>query len=249
MDYEKSLKFVLEDERWVTKLSIGVGLILVSTLLSVILVGILGFFILGGYCIRLLQNVRDGNPRPLPEWDRWGEDFVAGIKVAVVFLIYMIPVFVFLIPVMMGAFLANVNEDAAGVAMALMACSGCLVAIYAIALSLAQPGIFVEFARRNSIGDGLNVRSVFDWTHMRLGNVIIVTIVVWALSSVISVIASVAGMILLVIGLIITIPLGVLVTELITFHLYGQLARQGIPGTEPVSPVAPAPYPTYTQQP
>ena len=92
MDIAKALTFITEDERWVEKLAIGVGIILVSGLLTPMLIGLLGFFIIAGYSIRLLQNVRDGQPRPLPEWNQWSEDFVRGFKIAVVTLIWALPI-------------------------------------------------------------------------------------------------------------------------------------------------------------
>ena len=30
--------------------------------------------------MRLLQNVRDGETYPMPEWDQWGEDLTRGFK-------------------------------------------------------------------------------------------------------------------------------------------------------------------------
>lgn len=66
MDITKSLTFYLNDTRRVEKLNIGVALILISMILSPVLVGFLGYLILAGYCIRLVQNVRNGDPHRFP---------------------------------------------------------------------------------------------------------------------------------------------------------------------------------------
>jgi hypothetical protein len=58
MDIAKALTFITEDERWLEKLAIGVGIVLISSFLAPLLIGLLGFFIVAGYAIRLLQNVR-----------------------------------------------------------------------------------------------------------------------------------------------------------------------------------------------
>ena len=93
MDIAKGLTFITEDEEYIRKLAIGVGLILISSLLSIVLVGILGFFILAGYGLRLLENVRDGVEKPLPEWDDWGGDLSRGFKYMIVTIIWAIPIF------------------------------------------------------------------------------------------------------------------------------------------------------------
>ena len=80
MDIGKALTFVTEDPRWKEKIAIGTAVILISGLLSVILIGILGYFIVAGYTVRLLQNVRDGKSAPLPEWDEWAEDLTRGFR-------------------------------------------------------------------------------------------------------------------------------------------------------------------------
>ena len=74
MDYAKALTFLWEDPRWKEKVAIGTGVMLVSGLLMPVLIGFVGILIVMGYGVRVLQNVRDGNQYPLPEWDQWSED-------------------------------------------------------------------------------------------------------------------------------------------------------------------------------
>ena len=83
MEISKSISYITEDPRWQQKLLIGTGVIIASTIFSVVLIGLIGFIIFAGYCVRLLQNVRDGQSYPLPEWDQWGEDLARGFKLAV----------------------------------------------------------------------------------------------------------------------------------------------------------------------
>ena len=56
MDYGKSFTFLFEDDNWISKFAIGV----VITLIPIV------NFATYGYVIQLLQNVRDGQERPLP---------------------------------------------------------------------------------------------------------------------------------------------------------------------------------------
>lgn len=246
MDIAKSFTFVTEDERWLEKLGIGVGLVLVSSILAPILIGILGFFILIGYCVRLVQNVRDGVPKPLPEWNRWGDDMVSGLKLAVAMFIYALPIILFSVPMTVGAMLTDErSRGGAGlVGWPLMLCGICLVTLYGIVFTLFQPGITVAFARGESLRSALQLSDIWAWTRRNLSGVLVVTVVYIVASVVIGLAGAVVGVILCLVGLIVTIPLATLYTYLVQSHLYGQLARQDpdivLPRSAPVTPsVAP----------
>jgi hypothetical protein len=244
MDIAKSFTFVTEDERWLEKIGIGVGLVLVSSILMPILVGILGFFILIGYCVRLIQNVRDGAPKPLPEWNRWGDDLVSGLKLAFAMLIYALPIFLFTIPMTVGAALTDQSRGGGEViGWPLLLCGVCLMTLYGIAFTLFQPGITVAFARDESLRSALQLSDIWAWTRRNLGGVLIVTVVYIIASIVIGLAGAIVGVILCLVGLIITIPLATLYTYLVQSHLYGQLARQDpdvvLPRSAPVAPDVP----------
>ena len=166
IDIGKAITFYAEDEKWLEKLGIGTALVLISSILSVVLVGLLGFFILAGYCIRLLQNVRDGVAKPLPEWNRWSEDLASGFKLVIAMLVYSLPAIIFGIPVGIGAFIANQGSDSAQlVGLPFMIGGYCLIFVYAIMLWLMTPGISVAFAKDESIGSALRIGSVWAWTR------------------------------------------------------------------------------------
>ena len=249
MDIAKSFTFVTEDERWLEKLGIGVGLVLVSSILAPILIGILGFFILIGYCVRLVQNVRDGVPKPLPEWNRWGDDLVSGLKLAAAMFIYALPIILFSVPMTVGAALTDERNrgGAEVIGWPLMLCGVCLMTLYGIVFTLFQPGITVAFARNESLRSALQLSDIWAWTRRNLSGVLVVTVVYIVASIVISLAGAVVGVILCLVGLIATIPLATLYTYLVQSHLYGQLARQdpdvvlprSAPVPPPVAPVVP----------
>ena len=237
MDIAKALTFITEDERWVEKLAIGVGIILVSGLLTPMLIGLLGFFIIAGYSIRLLQNVRDGQPRPLPEWNQWSEDFVRGFKIAVVTLIWALPIFVVVVPMGIGAALADSGREAAEVFGSLIIFGGvCLTMLYGLIVAFLTPGFTIAFARDEEIRSGLQLTEIWQWTQQNLGQVLLVGIIYLAASFALSLAAMLVGALLCGVGLIATIPLSILVTMLFQHHLYGQLAR-GIPRSTPATAV------------
>lgn len=241
MDIGRSLTFYTEDPRWKEKLGIGIGMILVSTLLSFVLVGVVGFIILMGYSVRLLQNVRDGADYPLPEWDQWGDDLARGFKLFVVTLVWALPILLVTIPTVVGAAMTDSSGDGVVfIGSLLMICGGCLSVIYGLALAFLTPGITVLFAEDEKISSGLRVREIWQWSRDRVGEVLIVLVLIVAVSIALSIIAP-FGILLCGIGLLVTLPAAVLLTYLIQYHLYGQLARSGkplavVPPTAPVDP-------------
>ncbi len=71
-EFGRAFTFAFEDPDWIKKIAIG-G---VFTLLSALLIGV--FFVMG-YQVRLIRNVANAAPRPLPEWDDLGGIFSDGL--------------------------------------------------------------------------------------------------------------------------------------------------------------------------
>ncbi len=257
MDYAKALTFLWEDPRWKEKLTIGTGVMLVSGLLMPVLIGFVGILIVMGYGVRVLQNVRDGNQYPLPEWDQWSEDLARGFKLAIVSLVWALPALLLSIPVVLGGVMMGAGEDnGAGFLTAIggltFGLGNCLVVLFGLFYALVTPGFTVWFARSEQISDGLKLTEVWEWTRRNLGGVVLVAIAYIIASIVISTVASIAGALLCIVGLIVTIPLGMLATYMYQYHLIGQLAykdRTGTPYYVPAAPVAPTPAPTYAPPP
>jgi len=230
---------------------IGTGIIIGSFLLSFVLIGMLGFLIVFGYTVRLLQNVRDGQPYPLPEWDQLGDDLARGFKLFVVTLVWAIPLILFSIPSGIGNALIGSRSEAAQVMGAMLSIFGtCLSMIFGLALNVLLPGITIAFARDEQIRSGLQFREIWDWTVANIGQVIVVALVYIAASLVIGLGSTVVGLLRCFIGVFVTLPLGLLVTYLFQYHLYGQLAYAypmgggGAGVMAPQAPVVPPVPPT-----
>ena len=227
MDIGRALTYFSEDERWVEKTAIGTGLLLISSLLLVALIGVLGYFILFGYLVRLLQNVRDDVHPVLPEWDRWGDDLVRGVKLACVYVVWALPIFLISVPMfIIGAVLTDYVPYAdEGLGEIFILCSLCLQFLVGIAYLVFQPGFTIAFARNETISEGLQVSEIWDWTRDHIGNVAIVAILTVIASVIITTVGSIVGLILCVIGAVVTVPLSQLIIYYFQSHLYGQLAR------------------------
>lgn len=227
MDIGKALTFITEDERYLEKLGIGVALLLISAVASFAFIGILGGFILAGYSLRLLKNVRDGVEKPLPEWDQWSDDLVRGFKLTVVGFVWALPIIVLSLPLGLGASLMDQSNNAAGAVGGIITFgTSCLMALYGVFLAVMMPGYTIAFAKDESIRSGLQITDVTRWTLQNIGQVVIASLVGWAAGAVFGIIGMIGGLILCVVGLIVTLPLAGLVTALFQHHLYGQLARE-----------------------
>jgi uncharacterized membrane protein len=224
MDIGRALTFFTEEERWIEKTTIGALVLLLSSLLSFVLVGVLGFFIVMGYSVRLMRNVQQGVRPVLPEWDQWGEDLVRGLKLFAVQFIWAFPVILVILPVIFGAALAE-NSRGAGetFGVLLILCGSCLSLIYGIFVVLMQPGFTIAFARDEKISSGLQFTPIWQWTRTHLSDVAVVAIVYVVGGLIIGTVASIVGTILCGIGLLVTLPLGQLVIYYFQYHLYGQL--------------------------
>ncbi|GIV78772.1 MAG: hypothetical protein KatS3mg050_3166 [Litorilinea sp.] len=225
MDYGKALTFITEDERWQEKIAIGTGIILLSSILSIVLIGVLGFFIVMGYGVRLMQNVRDGAPHPLPEWDQWGDDLMRGFKLFVVALVWSLPLVLFWIPVVIGGAMADSRGAAEFIGTTLALCGSCLMVLYGLFLAVMAPGFSIAFATDEEIRSGLQFREIWEWTVEHIGQIIVVALVYLVASILISLVAGIVGTLLCLVGLVVTVPLGTLVTYLFEYHLFGQLAH------------------------
>lgn len=88
MDIGYAVSYIFEDRKWVQKLLplLGVGL------LSLIpIFGLLAMAVALGFMTQLARNVREGLPRPLPEWKDISQKFKIGADVMLAMLAYNLP--------------------------------------------------------------------------------------------------------------------------------------------------------------
>lgn len=213
------------DPRLFPKLARGVLTILISVLLTPVLVGILGWLMVGGYGLRFLDNVRQGVSEPLPEWDQTGDDLGRGFRLLVVSLVWNLPGMILL----STATYANFSTLTTDLPDASFSVSSPAVTafyfLYAIFVALMAPGYTIAVARPgSSIADGLRFGVIVSWSFARIGSVILALLAALVAGFIMTVAASIIGTVALVIGLVVTLPLGWLFSLLYTNHMYAQLA-------------------------
>ncbi|MEO0595426.1 MAG: DUF4013 domain-containing protein, partial [Chloroflexota bacterium] len=92
MDIGRAVGYIFEDKRWIQKLA---PLLLVGILSLVPIFGLLATALGLGFMLQLACNVRDGLPRPIPEWKELEEKFRVGGYVLLAGIIYNLPLILF----------------------------------------------------------------------------------------------------------------------------------------------------------
>ncbi len=225
MDINKAIRFVKEDDRWVSKLLIGV-------LVSVFAFLIIPALLLQGYVIKIVRQVMNGDWDGLPEWDDWGKFLKDGFYVTVAQLIYTLPFILLLIigTAMTGGAVGLIeNGDAAG----LLASGGfmllfCLMMLFIIALLFLTPALLIQYAIKEDFGSLFRVGEIMAIIRNNLADILIVFAVMVVAGLAISLVSSVLALIPCL-GWIAAVVIGLAVGPYISFvsgHLYGQIASK-----------------------
>lgn len=228
MDFGKAFVFMFEDPEWLKKLGIGtlVGLLMLLLIPSFIL-WVLPFVALLGYTVVVLRNVMNGVERPLPEWDNWGEFLGLGFKVFAATFVWALPIFLLTIPLAIGSAFIDQSGGAEGIGIAMILCGSCLVLLWGVFVTVLTPAIYVRIAATDRFSAAFEFGPMLAFTRDNLANVIIALLLLIVVGIIASAVAM-AGVILLFVGLLITIPLATLWQYLVQAHLFGQIGRYSV---------------------
>ncbi len=223
MDIGRAITYVFQDPQWLKKVLIG-GLL--------IFIPIIGWLIIGGYWLRVIRQVAQGNDVPLPEWNDFGGDLVRGFKGFVVYVVWALPVIVLAVCTgALGAVGESTGSDAAAATAAILAIAGnCLSFLLSLVIAFFQPLFYSRLAVSEQIADGLAFGAIFSEVPGRFVDLLVVLLVAFVIS-----LAAVFGLLLCLVGVVFTNFLAVVMT----CHLYGQVRRR-IMGTQ-AEPLAPSP--------
>jgi len=223
VDIGRAITYVFQDPQWLKKVLIG-GLLF--------FIPIIGWLIIGGYWLRVIRQVAQGQDVPLPEWNDFGGDLVRGLKGFVVYVVWALPVIVLAVCTgALGAVGDGTGSDAPRAMAAVLALVGnCLSFLISLVIAFFQPLFYSRLAMSEQIGDGLAFGAIFSEVQGRFVDLLVVLIVAFVISLVAS-----FGLLLCLIGIVFTSFLG----YVMTCHLYGQVRRR-IMGTQ-AEPLAPSP--------
>lgn len=246
MDLGKSFTYMFEDKDWIVKILIGGGILLLGVIFSwVLLVPLIAAVaVILGYYVKVLRNVYDGSPNPLPEWTNFGELFTKGISAVIGVFVWAIPSLVLACCGYLPLLLINGNRgdtsgSAAGIFGLVGACFSCLAVIVGIATALFVYAPLTNYALTNQLSTFWDFRGNWQFIRNNSGNYIIA----FLLAIVAGIIGAIAG----------SVTCGLLATftsfwaYLVTAHLFGQVARSNMAPTDSTMP--PPTPPTFDQPP
>jgi hypothetical protein len=231
MNYERSFRFVTEDEQWLSKVIIGGLLYWVS-----------GFIIpllpLLGYLIELLQNVMRSNPNPLPTWDNFDVKFKKGLNAFVIGLVYFAPLLLvaccfILGAVGLGAASGNgrsANDTASSLVFMLTLCFMCFTFLYVIVASVFTSAATIFYAANEQLSDAFKFGDVLTFIRNNASQLIPAILVAF----VANIVGALLGAIACGVGSLITVPFAMMVQ----YHLLGQVYQASL-GAASSSAMAP----------
>jgi hypothetical protein len=220
MDIGSAFTYVFDDPDWIKKLAIGGGIILAGIILLPILVGLALFLPIGGYMLETIKNVRDARPTPLPEWTDFGNLFSKGLMVLVISIAYNLPSIFFSCAsagVNVAVTSPDVDPDIAGALGAVSVCLTCFQLIFSLLGNALLPAAIIHYAQYDSLGAAFQFGEIFNFIKNNIGDYIIVILLSWVAGLI-----AIFGIILCFIGVVFT----GFWSNLVTAHLYGQLARK-----------------------
>lgn len=226
MDFGKSFVYMFQDPDWFPKLAIGTLLTLAGIVLSPVLIGLIPLIIVLGYSLDVLRNVLARREHPLPEWQDWSGFLARGFKLFAALLIWSLPAIILAIPLIVGSAMAN-NRNAEAAAWTLIACGSCLTLLWVIVYYLVSPAIYVRVAAQDRFGAAFDFAEIWAFTRDNIGNIILATLLILLASVIIVPIVGLIGLVVCLVGVLVSLPFSYLWQMLFMAHLYGQIGAYG----------------------
>jgi hypothetical protein len=155
MNFGRPFSFPFEDPDWLKKIALA-GLIT--------LIPILGQFFLIGWMLEVTRRVIKNDPTPLPDLD-FGQNLGNGFKAWVVGLVYSLPMFIFVVPIIAVSAIAPASgmdeETMATLMIAVSCCCGGLMFLYGILMGFMLPAAYGKFLEAGQLGAAFKFGEVF----------------------------------------------------------------------------------------
>lgn len=166
-DFLKPLAFVFEDPNWIPKMLMG-GLF---SLAAVVLVGV---FFIYGYLARLVRNVVAGVEHPLPDWTDLGEMFGEGAMLFVATILYMLPIFFFVLIMFPMSLISEIDNTGAQI----VGAGGMVVLMlilvpFAFAMAVWLPAALLHAAVKRDFRAAFDFHTIFAFLKNNAVNYIL----------------------------------------------------------------------------
>jgi hypothetical protein len=232
LNYEEGVRAMFRDPDWLKKIAIGA----LFSLLGIILIGSI---IVQGYLLAYCERVARADPRPLPEWEDYGELTRKGLLGVLVAIVYSLPIILvvfvlalLMFPLIFAASASGASSDAIGGIFTLAICGGVALLIpFTLLIYVIVPAAHAQLIMHNyELGAAFRFREVFGIIRRNLGQYLLMTLLSYAAIFMLSQVGQIACFV----GVFATTFIG----QLFQYHLLGQLCwyeRNGIP-QQPIVP-------------
>ena len=193
VDFGRAFQFYFEDPDWVKKTLWG-------CLFYFLAMFLVGAPFLAGYGAEVTRRAARGEPRPLPEWENFGQFFMEGLLVIALYLAHFLAAAV--LPASLGCLFAVIgnaasnNDAAAGVATLGLMVSLLLFVAVLVAVMLYFPAAYLRMVVTGRFGAGFEVRENIDLIKRGPGNylmAIAIYIVTYVISYVLGIVTCLIG--------------------------------------------------------
>ena len=155
MNYKEAFSSIFKDDKWFSKLLIGI-------IISLLYYAYFPLIIISGYLVEVAEKVIR-KEQGLPEWNNWGQKIRKGLSVFVLIAVLLLPI---LIPI------------------AIFVPITIAIWIFLIMISLSMPLIIAQYARTGRIREVLRLKKLFS-TYKENFSVFIIIALLYLLIAVI----------------------------------------------------------------
>ena len=199
MDFERALKFPMDDPDWIKKVVIGAVLSIIPIV----------NFISIGYVMEFLKNIIDSKEE-LPEWDGFGGKFVKGLVAVVIYIIYM------LVPMIIAAIfgfssamsMAGGSDAAVAGGIVGFGITMLIIILLALIIGFIIPMAYVNYVAYGEFGAAFRFSEILGKIKDNFSDYIVLYLIVIVTSVIVSFIASIIPII------------GFIIALFLSFYLY-----------------------------
>jgi hypothetical protein len=200
------------------------------------IIPILPMILVMGYIARVMRQVFRGEQPRMPAWDDWGAMLKDGAYIYGVRIVYMLPVFVILVPLFLGGMVLPIWLDSNGSSNELIALLPILFFIlmvviifpFSLTLGILLPAAEAHTIANNEFAAGFRIREWWQIFWANIGGFIIAYLISIGTGYVLSIILQIAMItIILICVLPLIMPAIMMYTTLITYTAFAQAYGDG----------------------
>jgi len=176
--FKEQLVYMFSDPKWVSKVLIGALLGIVPIL----------DFVLGGYALRVINNVRKDEQPTLPEWSPgFGKFWSDGLLVVVIGFLYGIPAWI--LSAIIGGVAGASNSQGAVTAVSVIL--GLILFVYYIALIFWIQGALINFAVKGNFGAAFQFGEIWRIVQANLGRLALTVILAVVVAIIVAILSAI----------------------------------------------------------